>query len=543
MKPAAALAAVVFAATMLLPSCASRPAPAATPVSPPLAPQATATVPASAAVASPRTDGTATPERSSTPTSALPASLSPPLPPTSAAREAYRENVPREKTMPAKERVDYLDAALADYRRETLPNGATLAIKRQAGRRTAAARIVLARDAAGTAKDAGLEALALSAAAMGPSGSASGGVELAAFEAGGSIELKLEDYDDVALELVCPVEGLAGLLKLVARALASPAFSQGDFDRALRDARVAERRESGDPLLRAAAELRSGLYRGHPYALPPRGTAKSLAGVTREDVMRYWSNSFGAERLSVVVVADADPGELARRIGPSFGALPRRDDPAAKPEALPIRPWFRAFPLSATPGSAVIRGEFGAPEASSTDFADLTVALAMLDDLLLEGLRGDRGLAYGAWTRLSAAAAPSASLTVYKTGNPAAAKAAVDAAIADLAAGLCLDVRDASGRLGPVSRSLEAYKSRAITVSYSRGASSEGMAARIARDLAAGGDGTALFRMAGRIREVRSEDVVRVARQRLLEGPSGWVALGDPDLVLALPLSAFVPRR
>jgi predicted Zn-dependent peptidase len=69
------------------------------------------------------------------------------------------------------------------------------------------------------------------------------------------------------------------------------------------------------------------------------------------------------------------------------------------------------------------------------------------------------------------------------------------------------------------------------------------MAARIARDLAAGGDGTALFRMAGRIRAVGAEDVVRVARQRLLEGPSGWIALGDPDLVLGLAMSAFVPRR
>ena len=49
--------------------------------------------------------------------------------------------------------------------------------------------------------------------------------------------------------------------------------------------------------------------------------------------------------------------------------------------------------------------------------------------------------------------------------------------------------------------------------------------------------------MAGRIRAVGAEDVVRVARQRLLEGPSGWIALGDPDLVLGLAMSAFVPRR
>jgi predicted Zn-dependent peptidase len=465
------------------------------------------------------------------------------VPASASARETNPATQSVAKVPPAKERIDYLDASLADYWRETLPNGATLAVKRQSGRRTAAARVILARDGVERAKDAGLEALALSAAARGPSVSGQAGAGPAAFEAGGSIELRLEDYDDVALEIVCPVQDMAGILELVARSLASPAFSQADFDLALREARVAERRDSGDPLLRAASELRAGLYRGHPYSLPPRGTAKSLAGVTREDVVRYWSSRFGAERLSVVVVADADPKELAGRLGPSFGALPRRNSPRAKIGALPIRPWFKALSLSATPGSAVMRGEFGAPDTSSEDYAALTVALAMLDDLLLEGLRGERGLAYGAWTRLSAAAAPSASITVYKTGDPAAAKAAVDAAIAELAGGSCLDVGDPGGRLGPVSRSLEAYKSRAITASYSRGASSEGMAARIARDLAAGGDGTALFRMAGRIRAVGAEDVVRVARQRLLEGPSGWIALGDPDLVLGLAMSAFVPRR
>lgn len=454
---------------------------------------------------------------------------------------AVGETVAPARFLPPKERVDYLDAALADYLREVLPNGATLAIKRQPGRKTAAARIALARDPSAKAQEAGLEALALSAAAKSPSGLGAGSVALAAFEAGASIELKLEDYDDVALELVCPEAALAGLLDLVARSLASPAFSQADFDRALREARMAERREAGDPLLRSAAELRAGLYKGHPYGLPPRGTAASLAAATRDGVMRYWSSRFGAERLSVVVVCDTEPKALARRLATVLGTLPRREARAVPVAALPIRPWFRALSLSATPGSAVLRGEFGAPDPLSPDFAAMTVACAMLDDLLMERLRGESGLAYGAWARLSAAAAPSASLTVYKTGNPRAAKAAVDAAIRDLASGLCLDSGDAGGGLGPVSRSLEAYKSRAITASYAKGASSEGMAARIARDLAAGGDGTALFRIAGRIRAVEAEDLVRVARQRLLEGPSAWVALGDPDLVLGLPLSAFVP--
>jgi zinc protease len=451
------------------------------------------------------------------------------------------------RSNPAREA--YLKAALADYLRERLPNGATLAVKRQAGRKTAAARIALARDGRGAeAAEAGYEALALSTAARAAAGSAPGSVALAAFAAGASLELKLDDYDDVALEIVGPPESMAGLLRLVARALASPAFLPEDFDRALREARVAERRESGDPLVRAGSELRADLYRDHPYGLPPGGTAASLASATRDNVMRYWSERFRPERLVVVVVGDFEGAALARALEGDFGALPpgaaaaSASGPARAPSPpdLPIRSWFKALPVSGSPGSALLRGEFGAPVASSPDYPAMNVALAMLDDLLMEALRGGKGLAYGAWTKLSAASAPSTSLTVYKTGDPASAKAAVDGAIADIAGGLCIDATSSAGALGRVERSLEAYKSRSITAVYAKSASCEGMAARIARDLAAGGDGTAMFRMAERIASVKAEDVVRVARQRLLEGPSAWIALGDPALVLALSPSAFV---
>jgi predicted Zn-dependent peptidase len=444
---------------------------------------------------------------------------------------------------PAKGHLDYLDASLADYRRETLPNGAALAVKRQAGRKTAAARILLARDCgAANASEAGYDALALSAAARSAAGSEPGSVERAAAKAGASIELRLDEYGGAALELLCPSESMAGLLGLVARALASPAFASEDFGRALREARVAERREAGDPLARASSELRGELYRGRPEGLPPRGTAASLAAATRDKVMRYWSSHFGPERLSIVVVGDFGPEDFARELELPFGAIARG---ALLPWApMPsIHPWFKALPLSGTPGQALLRGEFGAPQASSPDYPAMTVALAMLDDLLVKVLGGGEGLAYSAWTSLSAAEAPSASLTVYRTGDPAAAKAAVDGAIADIASGLCVDATSATGGIGSVGRSLEAYKSRAITSIYEKSASSEGMAARIARDLASGGDGTALFRMSGRIAAVKAEDVVRVARERLLEGPSAWVALGDPELVLGLSSSAFVPLR
>jgi predicted Zn-dependent peptidase len=437
-------------------------------------------------------------------------------------------------------RNDYLEAALSDYWSERLPNGATLAVKRQAGGKLAAATIALAPDAGGTeASEAGYEALALSTAAR------------SSPDAGASLELRLDDRGSGELELRCPSEGMADLLAFAARAIASPAFEGEDFDTALRDARVAERRESGDPRSRAAVELRAALRSGLPCGLPPRGTAASLASATRESVMRYWARHFSPGRLSIAAVGDFEPRGFARALEAGFGVLAKSPLAAAGIAAQSgrsristdggprIRPGFKALPVAGMTGQAELCGEFSAPEASSPDYPAMAVALAMLDELLVEALRGSAGPSRDFRASLSSAMPASASLTVYKTENPAAAKAAIDAAIADLASGICAKLSSPGGGLGAVAPSLEAYKLRSISSAYAKAASSEGMAADIARDLAAGGDGTAIFRLASRIESVKAEDVVRVAKERLLEGPSAWIALGDPNLGLGLHPEAF----
>jgi zinc protease len=383
------------------------------------------------------------------------------------------------------------------------------------------------------ASEAGYEALALSTAAR------------SSPDAGASLELRLGDHGGVELELRCPSEGIADLLGFAARAIASPAFEGENFDKALREARVAERRESGDPRSRAAVELHAALYSDLPWGLPPRGTAASLASATRESVMRYWAEHFSPGRLSIAVVGDFEPRDFARALEAGFGVLAK--SPVAQPgrsqvskDGEPrIRPRFKALPVAGMTGQAELCGEFSAPVASSPDYPAMTVALAMLDELLAEALRGSSGDARGFRASLSSAMPPSASLTVCKTENPAAAKAAIDIAIADIASGICANLSSPGGGLGAVALSLEAYKLRSISLAYAKDASSVGMAADIARDLAAGGDGTAIFRLASRIEAVKAEDVVRVAKERLLEGPSAWIALGDPHLVLALLPGAF----
>ncbi len=435
----------------------------------------------------------------------------------------------------------YLEVSLSQYYSRTFPNGLVLSAKRQPGRVAAAARIALVPGAY-PERLAGLPAIALACAAKGPMGAKPGSVDAALYAAGAVLELRVDDFDDVALELACPASIMPRMLDIVASSLIGPSFRAEDFDRVMGDFKLAERRESGDPGLRAAALLRSAAYRGHPYALPPRGSAASLAAIKRDDVLRFWAEGAGAERIRVSVVGDFDPAELGRELEPRLAAIPRRGPtPSAQP-ALPLRALVAAEPFPAYAGKAYLRAEFGAPPSSSPDFAALSVALAMLEDLVALRLRSSKPpLAYSAWTRLSAASAGSASLVIQGCSDPLAAKAAAEAAAASLASGSCLDATS-SGAMGDIAGNLGPYLLRAVSRTYAKADGSADIAARIVRDLAAGGDGTGFFRLADRIAAVRAEDVVRVARERLVEGPAAWIALGDPKLVAGFGAQAAKGR-
>jgi len=263
--------------------------------------------------------------------------------------------------------------------------------------------------------------------------------------------------------------------------------------------------------------------------------------VTREDVVRFWAKGAGAERLRVAVVGDLDPARLALALEPCLAAIPRHGadpsplaSPSAARDALPSpRSLAIAEALPAAAGKAFVRAELGVPDASSPDYAALAVALAMIDDILDLGLPDRAGAippARAAQSSLPATGAGSAILWIPDCADPVAARAAFRAAAELLAAGRCLDARD-RGTVGDIGASLEAYRLRAVAKAYAKADGSAQLAARIARDLAAGGDGTAFFRMADRIAAVGAADVARVARERLVEGPAAWIALGDPKVI------------
>ena len=428
----------------------------------------------------------------------------------------------------------WLQKALASLSRKDLPGGARLVVRRTPGRALAAAELCVVGQAGGQQSgEDGAIALGLALLSRGKAGDKPGSLIHSIAAAGGRLEFKELSYDAIALELVAPPEALPGLLSALADALADPAFAsssfpQAEFDAVMKDFRIRRLRESRDPGLRASDRLRSDIYRDHPYSGQPLGTEGSLLTLTCAQVAAAWKARVGSESIAISVVGDLDAEALAALLSPAIGRLGVRGPAPVPAPALPIKDALLLEPMSGAQG-AYIRVDFAAPDRASQDYAALSVVLAMLDDVLMEELRGKEILAYGAYTRLSFAAAPSASIIVTRAGSAQAAKAGIERSLALVAGGSCLAL-NGSG-YAPLAAAVESYKARTLARLYAGGESAAGMAEYLARDLAAGGDGSLWFRMADRINAVRAEDVLRLAKAGLGSSPKAWAIAAPPELL------------
>lgn len=469
---------------------------------------------------------------------------SPPAQPATAAGPSADASKPSTKT-PASSAIQprptpmspWLQSTLASLARKDLPGGARLVVRKTPGRPLAAAELCIVGQAgAGQAADDGAIALGLALLSRGKTGDRPGSLIQAITAAGGRLEFKELSYDAMGLELVAPPAALPGLLSALANALAEPAFAdssfpQAEFDAVMKDFRIRRLRENRDPGLRASDRLRSDIYRDHPYSGQPLGTEESLLSLTCAQVAAAWKARVGSESMAVSVVGDLDAEALSVLLAPAFERLGVRGPAPLPAPALPIKEALLLEPMPGAQG-AYLRVDFAAPDRASQDYAALSVALAMLDDVLMEELRGKESLAYGAYTRLSFAAAPSASILVTRAVSAQAAKAGIERSLALVAGGSCLAL-DGSG-YAPLAGAVESYKARTLARLYSGGESAADMAEYLARDLAAGGDGSLWFRLADRINAVRAEDVLRLAKTSFGASPLAWAIAAPPELLAPL---------
>jgi predicted Zn-dependent peptidase len=192
------------------------------------------------------------------------------------------------------------------------------------------------------------------------------------------------------------------LLDLLADALLRPTFDADELDK-LRTRRIEfiKAAKDSEPQSLIGSYGRALLFAGHVYGKPVGGSERSLATITRADVVKFYQDQFGADRLTLVFAGDFDPAVLSKAVTAAFASWRRAGAPLP-PLTEPARVKGRRVLLIDAPGSAqtyfwianvgVARAypQRAALEITNTAFG------GSFGSMLMQALRIKSGLSYSA---------------------------------------------------------------------------------------------------------------------------------------------------
>lgn len=204
------------------------------------------------------------------------------------------------------------------------------------------------------------------------------------------------------------------MVELLADLLRRPRLDPDELEK-LRDREIdlIRAEKDGDydallPIYGAAA-----IFGEHPYARPVGGSEQSLERMTHDDVVRYYQEQFGGDRLIVAVTGDFDTQELRARLEQAFGDFPpaKASLPSVPP---PRRVEGRRVLLVDAPSSVqtyLLIGNVGVernhPDRAAIDVVN-TLFGGRFTSMLNAELRVRSGLTYGARSQLVRPSQPGA---------------------------------------------------------------------------------------------------------------------------------------
>ncbi|MBM3546167.1 MAG: insulinase family protein [Alphaproteobacteria bacterium] len=193
--------------------------------------------------------------------------------------------------------------------------------------------------------------------------------------------------------------------RLLGLALAEPRFAANDIERVRQQRLNGLSREERDPRTLASRAWYSAAFPEHPYGRPSRGTAASIASITRDDMVAFVKARIARDNIKIGVVGDIDAASVARLLDETFGALPAKATPAEIKSVPPAatgdlfvieRPVPQSVVLFGQPGIARSDPDFMAAYLLNHIFGGGGFGSRLMDDI-----RENRGLTYGIYTYLS----------------------------------------------------------------------------------------------------------------------------------------------
>jgi zinc protease len=221
------------------------------------------------------------------------------------------------------------------------------------------------------------------------------------------------DWDSVALGIAGLSRDFDALLDLLAEAALRPRFDAREVQRARAELLAALEKAKDDPATLASWHANRAVYGAHRYALPVAGTPESAARLDVKTARAYHKRLFVANGAIASITGDVDAAAVVAALRDRFGAWPSGTlvDPGPPPPA--PAPGKRTIRVVDRPDLGQARIVVGHEGIGRTDEDRIPVALfnvvlggSGFSSRLMDALRADEGLTYGASSGYSLRRAP-----------------------------------------------------------------------------------------------------------------------------------------
>lgn len=201
---------------------------------------------------------------------------------------------------------------------------------------------------------------------------------------------------------------LGPFLALIGEMLTEPAFDPEEVERVKREMAAELEAARDDDASLAGMWFRRLVYADHPFGHPSLGTSRSLAGLTRDDVVAHYERHYTKANLVVGASGAVTEKELRALLDRHLGGLPEGAPADWTRFPAPENPEGRRVALIDKAERSQVQLLIGHPTvpADHPDFYALHLATTAFGGTftarLMEEVRVKRGWSYGAYARLGA---------------------------------------------------------------------------------------------------------------------------------------------
>ncbi len=211
-------------------------------------------------------------------------------------------------------------------------------------------------------------------------------------------------YDDsIAISARVLTENRDAAIDLLHQSIVLPRFDQPSIDRVRGQVLSIIQSDLKDPRAIAGQAFDALVYGDHPYGSPRNGTMKSVAALTRDDIIAAHAAAMTRERLYVSAVGDITADELSALVDTLFDGLPDTGADLPGPALINLPGGIEVVDYD-TPQSVATFAQPGIDRDHPDFFAAYLLNEILggggFESRLMTEVREKRGLTYGVYSYL-----------------------------------------------------------------------------------------------------------------------------------------------